>query len=153
MFIFIRFNYQNIEILLHKLIIVFFYFYFVGETTIYRLLLNQITHLTIDIYFDKNQSNIFLLILYLGKHLTDLTYHHWFSPEHLENTTFDLSLSHISSTLTKLTINVTTFNDCLYLLDGSLQSLTVLIIHINNITYSSSVIDNKVIISSIIHYL
>ncbi len=133
-----------------KLIIVFFYFYFVEETTIYLLLTNQITHLTVDILFDKNELNIFLLILSLGKHLTDLTIHHRFLSEHLGNTIFDLSSSHISSTLTKLIINVTTFNDCLYLLDGSLKSLTTLIIDINKISDSSSIIDNTVIMSSII---
>jgi hypothetical protein len=133
------------------LIIVFFDFYFVGETTVNRLLTNQITYLTVDILFDKNESNIFLLILSLGEHLTDLTFHHRFSPKYLGNASFDLSSSHISSTLTKLMINVTTFNDCLYLLDGSLESLTALIIDINKISYSSlSIIDNTVIMSSII---
>ena len=124
--------------------------FFVGETTVYRLLTNQITHLKVDILFDKNESNLFLLILSLGKHLTDLTFHHRFSSEHLGNPTFDLSSSHISSTLTKLMINVTSFDDCLYLLDGSLESLTALIIDINKIFNSSSIIDNTVIMSSII---
>ncbi|CAF1020506.1 unnamed protein product [Rotaria sordida] len=112
------------------------------ETFIYRLLTNQITHLNVDIFFDKNESNIFLLILSLGKHLTDLTYYHHFSSEHLGHPTFDLSLTHICSTLTKLIINVTTFDDCLYLLDGNLQSLTALIIDINKISDSLSILDN-----------
>ena len=88
----------------------------------------------------------------MSKHLTDLTFHHQFSSEHLGNRTFDLSSSHISSTLTKLIINVTTFSDCLYLLDGSLESLTALIIDINKIAYSLTIIDSTVIMISIIVY-
>ncbi|CAF3079538.1 unnamed protein product [Rotaria sp. Silwood2] len=133
-----QFNHKNIENLLHKLIIIFF----VGETTAYRLLTNQIKHLNVDIVYDKNASNIYLLILSLGKHLTDLTFHNRFSSEHLGNPTFVVSSIHISSTLTKLIINVTIFDDCLYLLDGSLQSLTALIIDIIGIFELSSIIDN-----------
>ncbi|CAF3171500.1 unnamed protein product, partial [Rotaria sp. Silwood2] len=110
--------------------------------TVYRLLTNQIKHLNVDIVYDKNESNIFLSILSLGKHLTDLTFHNRFSSEHLGNPTFVLSSIHISSTLNKLIINVTTFDDCLYLLDGSLQSLTALIIDIIRISESPSIIDN-----------
>ncbi|CAF3429032.1 unnamed protein product [Rotaria socialis] len=113
-----------------------------GETTVSGLLTNQIAHLKVDILFDKNQSNIFLLILSLGKHLTDLTFYHQFSSEHLRNPTFDLSSSPTSSTLTKLIINVTRLDDCLYLLDGSLESLAALIIDIKIITYPSSNIDS-----------
>ncbi|CAF4263315.1 unnamed protein product, partial [Rotaria sordida] len=116
--------------------------YLTGETTVYRLLTNQIKHLNVDIVYDKNESNIFLLILSLGKQLTDLTFHNRFSSEHLGNPTFVLSSIHISSTLNKLIINVTTFDDCLYLLDESLQSLTALIIDIIRISESSSIIDN-----------
>ncbi|CAF3908588.1 unnamed protein product [Rotaria sordida] len=115
--------------------------YLTGET-VYRLLTNQITHLSVDIVYDKNESNIFLLILSSGKHLTDLTFHNRFSSEHLGNPTFVLSSIHISSTLNKLIVNVTTFDDCLYLLDGTLQSLTALIIDIISISESSSIIDN-----------
>jgi hypothetical protein len=143
MFTFVRFN---IEIFQHQLIIV----YFVGETTVYRLLTNQIKQLEVDIRFDKNQSNIFLLILSLGKHLTDLTFHHRFSFDHPPNRTFDQSSTHISSTLTKLIINVPTFYDCLYLLDGRLRSLAALIIDIHYISYPLSTIDKTVILSSII---
>jgi hypothetical protein len=144
----VRFNHKNIKNLRHKLIIIFF----VGESTVYRLLINQIKHLNVDIVYDKNEANIFLLIVSLGKHLTDLMFHNQFLSEHLANPTFVLSSIHISSTLTKLTINVTTFDDCLYLLDGSLQFLTALIIDIIRISEQSSIIDNTVILSSIIVY-
>jgi hypothetical protein len=144
----VHFNDKNMQNLLDKLIII----YFVGETTVYRLLINQIKHLNVDIVYDKNEGNIFLLILSLGKHLTDLMFHSRFQSEHLENKTFAVSSIPISSSLTKLIINVTTFDDCLYLLDGSLQSLIVLIIDIIRIPELSSIIDNTVIRNSIIVY-
>ncbi|CAF1336800.1 unnamed protein product [Rotaria magnacalcarata] len=120
------------------------------EITVFGLLTNQITHLKVDILLDKNQLNIFLLILSLDKHLTDLTFHRRFSSEQLGNPTFDLSPSHTSSTLTKLIINVTILDDCLYLLNGSLESLTALVIDTNKITYPSSNIDNMIIMISIV---
>jgi hypothetical protein len=39
----------------------------------------------------------------------------------------------MSSTLVKLKINVTNFADCLFLLDGRLESLSTLIINVNQI--------------------
>ncbi|CAF1389643.1 unnamed protein product [Rotaria sordida] len=56
-----------------------------------------------------------------------------------------LNTSHIkclSSTVTKLRVNVNTFDDCLYLLNGSIKSLSTLIIRIYKIKRSSSKIDN-----------
>ncbi|CAF1159786.1 unnamed protein product, partial [Rotaria sordida] len=47
-----------------------------------------------------------------------------------------------SSTLTKLTINVNSFDDCLYLFNGCLKSLSTLISRIKKITRSLSEIDN-----------
>ncbi len=58
--------------------------------------------------------------------------------------TFDLSMYCMSSTLTVLKINVKTFDDCLYLLDGRLDSLLKLIIHVKEISYSTTTIDNMV---------
>ncbi|CAF1537253.1 unnamed protein product [Rotaria sordida] len=52
------------------------------------------------------------------------------------------STSCVSSTLTKLNINVDTFDDCLYILDGRLDSLSVLIINIREISTPLSNIDN-----------
>ncbi|CAF4743827.1 unnamed protein product [Rotaria sp. Silwood2] len=52
------------------------------------------------------------------------------------------STSCVSSTLTKLNISVHTFDDCLYLLDGRLDSLSILIINIREIFAPLSNIDN-----------
>jgi hypothetical protein len=50
----------------------------------------------------------------------------------------------MSSTLNVLKINVKTFDDCLYLLDGRLQFLSKLIIHVAKISYTPRTIDNMV---------
>ncbi len=50
----------------------------------------------------------------------------------------------MSSTLSTLNINVETFDDCLYLLDGRLQCLSTLIIHVENISFTSSTVDDAV---------
>ncbi|CAF2395648.1 unnamed protein product [Rotaria sp. Silwood2] len=115
------------------------------------LLCNQITHLTADIYPETaeihnengKKQNIFLLILWLGKYLTDLTFSQPFSTNYLTFSSWATSYrSFLSSTLTNLTIEVNGFDDCLYLLNGSLESLSTLIIRINKIKRSSSRIDN-----------
>jgi hypothetical protein len=49
-----------------------------------------------------------------------------------------------SSTLTHLCINVMSLDDCLYLLDGRLKQLTTLIVRINYIDDSSSIIHSMV---------
>ncbi len=56
----------------------------------------------------------------------------------------------VSSTLTKLNIMVNAFDDCLYLLDGRLESLSTLVIEIWAITDSLSNKDNTVNINGII---
>ncbi len=61
-----------------------------------------------------------------------------------------LSLCDLPSTmffsliLTKLCINVSTFDDCLYLLDGRLHQLNTLIIRIYDINAPSLIVHNKV---------
>ncbi|CAF1203346.1 unnamed protein product [Rotaria sordida] len=115
-----------------------------GDTILLRLLNNQITHLTIDITDkiseipDGNQLNMFALILSINKCLIDLTFTQRtkISFSNLPSTTC------VSSTLTKSNITVNTFDDCLYLLDGCLQHLSILIIHIIEISDSSLNIDN-----------
>jgi len=88
------------------------------------------------------------LILSFGTNLINLTFVQQCSTEYLTIWSSDISYpGSLSSTLTKLTINVNSFNDCLYLLNGSLQSLSTLIIRIKKINRSSSIIDNKVNIS------
>ncbi len=59
----------------------------------------------------------------------------------------------LSSTLTNLTIKVNSFDDCLYLLNGCLQSLSTLIIRTRKISVSSSNIDRTVSINMIIEYV
>ncbi len=88
-------------------------------------------------------SNIFTLLLHLCKRLISIN----FCQLHYRRTmcSFDLSTSNcMSSTLTVLKMNVKTFDDCLYLLDGRLDSLSKLIIHVARITCSSRTIDNMV---------
>ena len=54
------------------------------------------------------------------------------------------SISFFSTTLTYLCINVDTFDDCLYLLDGRLKQLTTLIVKTRQICKSSLIIHNMV---------
>jgi hypothetical protein len=94
---------------------------------------------------------MFELILSLGKCLVDLTFSEWFSGKSLDISTLNItSTSYVSSTLIKLKIEVNTFDDCLYLLDGRLQCLSTLIIKIFEICDSLANIDNKVSIYLIV---
>ncbi|CAF1457214.1 unnamed protein product [Rotaria sordida] len=119
------------------------------DETIIRLLENQITHITVDIKIENvektngSDPNTFLIILLVSKCLNDLTYLQKSSRKYITFLSSNISYTHcLSSTLTKLTINVNYFDDCLYLLNGCLQSLSTLIIRINDINRSSSMIDN-----------
>ncbi|CAF1086880.1 unnamed protein product [Rotaria sordida] len=124
--------------------------YLTGDTKLRYLLTNQITHLNIDILDqvttelnNENESNIFTLILSIGKCVTDLTFSQWLCCKHTWISIFHLpSTSCVSSTLTKLNINVNTFDDCLYLLDGHLDSLSTIIINIRKISPPLLDIDN-----------
>ncbi|CAF4857114.1 unnamed protein product, partial [Rotaria sp. Silwood1] len=117
---------------------------FSESDTILLRLTDQIAHLTVDIT-DKigeipggNELNMFALILSISKCLIDLTF-----TRRTEISFSNLpATSCVSSTLTKLKITVNTFDDCLYLLDACLQQLSILIIHIIEISDSSSNIDN-----------
>lgn len=90
-------------------------------------------------------SNTFALILSLCDKLIDLEF-----DEHIsDNMTFSpqlylLSINFLSTTLTKLKITVTCFHDCLYLLDGRLESLSTLIINVEHIFDLMMDIGNKV---------
>ncbi|CAF1127937.1 unnamed protein product [Rotaria sordida] len=124
--------------------------YLTGDTKLRYLLTNQITHLNIDILDqvttelnNENESNIFTLILSIGKCVTDLTFSQWLCYKHTWISIFHLpSTSCVSSTLTKLNINVNTFDDCLYLLDDHLDSLSSIIINIRKISAPLLDIDN-----------
>jgi hypothetical protein len=52
----------------------------------------------------------------------------------------------MSSTLTKLKINLKTFTECLFLLNGNLECLTTLIVHVQLIYYPVRRMDNTVCI-------
>ncbi|CAF3311526.1 unnamed protein product [Rotaria sp. Silwood2] len=120
-----------------------------GDTKLRCLLADQITHLNITIIdeistvVDENELNLFPLILSTGKRLTDLTFSQWFCCEGSHISIFHMpSTSCVSSTVTKLNIEVNTFDDCLYLLDERLDSLSILIISIIRISAPLSNIDN-----------
>ncbi|CAF4354442.1 unnamed protein product [Rotaria socialis] len=123
-----------------------------GDTKLRRLFINQITHLNAEInddttreLSDENNSNIFELILSLGKCLIDLTFSQSFRDREFEVPTLNItSTGCVSLTLTKLKIKVNTFDDCLYVLDGRLQCLSTFIIDIFEIFDSSAIIGNTV---------
>ncbi len=96
-------------------------------------------------------SNIFLLILSLCKRLIHLNFCQFFS---YRNSSISISkqprTSCISSSLTKLKINVETIDDCLYLLDGCLDHLSKLIINVKKIKGKRSNINNWVSVISVI---
>ena len=82
----------------------------------------------------RTLAKIFSLILSLCKRLTILNIGDIFPISKLS-----FSVTHLRgetwmySNLVKLKINVPFFNDCLYLLDGRLDSLSTLIINVNTI--------------------
>ena len=112
------------------------------------LLVHQITHVTVDIILnpteivDENHGNIFEFILLHGTRLSDFTLLQKSPGKCLTNLSF--SYDSLSSTLTKLTINVGTFDDCLSLLNGCLPSLSTLFIRIMRIDRYPSKINNTV---------
>ncbi|CAF1087004.1 unnamed protein product [Rotaria sordida] len=108
------------------------YQYLKGDL-ILRDLTKQITHLNIDIKrttkrFSVTVSKIFELIVSLCKNLTVLNFCDMFRTRTYETRVFYRSSNYMSSTLIKLKIHVLRFADCLYLLDGRLDSLSTLII-------------------------
>ena len=122
-------------------------------------LAKQITHITVDINTEnvkisnRSVQKIFLHILRRNKCLRDFIFLLKFSEQDYMIPFFVMPKEIFSSSsLTKLTINVKTFNDCLLLLNGSLGSLSMLIIYIDEIHRPSSTIDNAVSICAIIEY-
>ena len=90
---------------------------------------------------------MFVLILSLCKKLIDLNFcdlyferKHWNHISHLTDTSLK------SSTLTKLKINLETFTECLFLLNGNFESLTTLILHVELIYHPIRHLDNTVCI-------
>ena len=137
------------------------YFFYIKDHSILRdLLSHQITHLNIDIQnettseLSKIASNILALILSLTKRLTHLNFYQVFSHRKTWISMYGLPrTSCMSSNLTQLKINVESFLECLYLLDGRLHSLSKLIINVRKFSYErkpSYVNDTVNIISMII---
>ncbi|CAF3926987.1 unnamed protein product [Rotaria sordida] len=123
--------------------------YLIDYSILRDLLTQQITHLNIDIQNEKISelseisSNIFVLILSLCKRLIYLNFCQLFSYRNSSICIYELPKTRCtSSTLTELKINVATFNDCLYLLDGNFDYLSKLIINVKKIRYKPSNIHN-----------
>ncbi|CAF4281385.1 unnamed protein product [Rotaria sp. Silwood2] len=124
--------------------------YLTSDVIFCRVLSDQITHLKVEIkggiivkLSNGNEPNLFTLILFLCKHLKDLTIDQLFGGRSVTDSTFNLtSMCPVSLTLTKMKINVNTFDDCLYILNGHFECLSTLIIDIYKISDSSSNIDS-----------
>ncbi len=85
------------------------------------------------------------MILSLCKRLINLNFCELSRYRSSTTSFLDLSSTNcMSSTLTVLKINVETFDDCLYLLDGRLDCLSTLIIHVDRISFSLKTVDNTV---------
>ncbi|CAF3186995.1 unnamed protein product, partial [Rotaria sp. Silwood2] len=123
--------------------------YFTNESSLRYISQQQITHLVLAnndkdnmIQSPENYNrNVYGRILKFFKNLKHFSVIETFNPSypplslcHLPSTSF------FSSTLTHLCVNLYILDDCLYLLDGRLKQLTILIVRINCIDESSSII-------------
>ena len=122
-----------------KLFTIFPFLYHIDDLILRDLLCKQITRLNIDItptanLCSENFGKNLALILSLCGRLTDLNFCDMFVTRKCWIFIFPVtSTDYISSTLVKLKINVATFIDCLFLLDGRLDSLSTLIINVSSI--------------------
>ncbi|CAF3899991.1 unnamed protein product [Rotaria sordida] len=128
-----------------------------SNTILRKVLFEQITCLKIDVKDEPKQpspetlSIMFTLILSLCKRLIKLSFCQ--SNDRSTLCTFDLSSSNFnSSILTTLNIIVETFDDCLYLLDGRFNCLSILIIAVKIISYTSGTIDNTKKLPKLKHF-
>ncbi|CAF0853120.1 unnamed protein product [Adineta steineri] len=118
--------------------------YFIDDSHLQHIY-NQINDLTLisnenntEMHSKDYTNNIYTVALNLFKNLTHLTIAGAFNKDYPPFSLDNLSLNMFSSTLTKLSIRVNIFNDCLALLDGHLQQLTTFIVYVNSIVYESS---------------
>ncbi|CAF4939647.1 unnamed protein product, partial [Rotaria socialis] len=94
---------------------------------------------------------MFALILSLCKQLIKLNFCKWL--HRAIYCTYKLSsINFKSSTLTTLKVNVKSFDDCLYLLDGRLNCLSKLIIGIKIIADTLGTIDNTKKLPKLKHF-
>ena len=133
--------------------------YILGNNTLLSLLRCQIKHLEISIRDKKGTINaryalkIFSSLIMISYYLTDLTFSLRWIDDPIEYPFYDLSpKSYVSSTLTKLVVNLYKFEHCLHLLDGRFKYLSVFIPDIMTIYRSSSDIANRVRINMTIKY-
>ncbi|CAF3003260.1 unnamed protein product [Rotaria sp. Silwood2] len=117
------------------------------DTILIRLLNKQITHFnlktefrTIEL-FDIYEPTLFALILSFAKYLIDFTFVQCLRDASINSLFTLFSTNCVSSTLTKLKIDVNTLDDCLYILDGRFDCLSTLIIDIEKIRPLLSNID------------
>ena len=113
----------------------------------------QITSLTVGISDkgsvlvpEKNYTrNVYQHILKFFQNLRHLSVIQSFNPVYPHLTLCDLpSATFFSSTLTYLSINLYTFDDCLCLLDGRLKQLSALLVKVIYMEGSSSIIHKMV---------
>ncbi|CAF3724798.1 unnamed protein product [Rotaria sp. Silwood1] len=128
-----------------------------NNTILRKLLKEQITCLKIDVKDKPTKpspetfSVILAFILCVCKRLIKLN----FCQSYHRSTfcTFELSLTNFkSSILTTLKINVKTFDDCLYLLDGRFNCLSTLIIDVKIIADTLGTIDNTKKLPTLKHF-
>ncbi|CAF0853771.1 unnamed protein product [Rotaria sordida] len=121
--------------------------YLTDDSILRDLLSKQITHLNIDIKNANRESfkitsKIFVLILSLCKNLIDLNFCDlFFERKHWNRISRLTETSLMSSTLTKLKINLVSFTECLFLLNGNFECLTTLILHVETIYHPIRHID------------
>ncbi|CAF3210945.1 unnamed protein product [Rotaria sp. Silwood2] len=125
--------------------------YFTNESSLRYIFQQKLTHLTLvnidkrtEIESLKNYNrNVYEHIMKFFRNLKYLsiieTHYRSYPPLLLYNSP---SISFSSTILAYLCINVNTFDDCLYLLDGRLKQLTTLIVQIYKTSKSSSVTPN-----------
>ena len=110
------------------------------NTILHHLLRDQIKYFYLNIDLNsstelllKFQPNLFVFIISLAKYLTHFTLIQRFASFSPIVTSNLQTTNCMSSTLTKLEIDVHTFDECLYLLDGRFDCLSTLIIEIKKI--------------------
>lgn len=111
------------------------------HTILRHLLAEQITHLTIHIQSGemeqasrRNRSKAFMMIVSFCRRLASLNFCDWYYPR-LSITFSELSSRRCtSSTLTSLNVYVETFDDCLYLLDGRFDCLSIMNISVKTLS-------------------
>ncbi|CAF1043060.1 unnamed protein product [Adineta ricciae] len=109
------------------------------DDLVLRDLTERVTNLNVDIKkpiekFSKTVPKIFASIISLCKGLTDLNFCYMFPTGQCELFIYAIPRkSNISSSLTTLKINVKTFIDCVYILDGRFECLSTFIVKVKEI--------------------